>query len=233
MKVEFLFFEGCPHGPLALERLEQVIERMAPGTAIAHVRVESDELAQQVGFLGSPSIRVDGLDIEGLTSGAPGMACRLYDGGGPPAEWMIEAAVLRAMGPKHVLFMCVANSARSQMAEGIARTLAPASVRISSAGSSPTSVRPEALQVLSEIGIDIADHHSKSVDDVDKPSVDVAITLCADEVCPLFPHPITRLHWGLTDPAAVEGGADARFDAFRQTRDELSKRLERLFAVPQ
>ena len=103
-----------------------------------------------------------------------------------PGDWRTEAAELRAMRPRHILFLCVANSARSQMAEGIARSLAPPGVKVSSAGSSPASVRPQAIRALKEIGIDISGHRSKGLDSIDAGSVDAVITLCAEEVCPVF-----------------------------------------------
>jgi arsenate reductase len=122
----------------------------------------------------------------------------------------------------------VANSARSQMAEGIARRLAPAGMRVSSAGSEPSSVRPEAVAVLAEIGVDIGDQRSKGVDEVERP-VDAVITLCAEEVCPVWLEPATRLHWALPDPAGVNGSPEERLAAFRAVRDELRRRLAVLF----
>ena len=85
-----------------------------------------------------------------------------------------------------VLFLCVANSARSQMAEGIARLLAPAGTKIWSAGSRPTSVQPEAIAVLKEIGIDISGHRAKAVAEIPAAEVDAVITLCGEEECPVF-----------------------------------------------
>ena len=108
-------------------------------------------------------------------------------------------------------------------------SLAPAGIRISSAGSAPSSVRPEAVQVLREIGIDISRHRSKGLDAVDAPSVDAVITLCVGEICPVFPGKAHRLHWGLPDPAAVTGSEEARLAAFREVRDELRHRLAVLF----
>lgn len=142
---------------------------------------------------------------------------------------MLEAAALRALEPKHILFLCVANSARSQMAEGLARSMAPEGLIISSAGSEPSRVRPEAITVLSELGIDISTQTSKSVADLDTSTVDTVITLCAEEVCPLYLGKAHRLHWGLPDPAASGGDASARLEAFRETRDELKRRIELLF----
>jgi arsenate reductase len=144
-------------------------------------------------------------------------------------EWRIEAEALRNFRPKHILFLCVANSARSQMAEGIARSLAPQGVRVSSAGSSPAPVRPQAIRVLNEIGIDISGHRSKGVESIDAGSVDAVITLCAEEVCPVFLGKAHRVHWGLPDPAGITGPEESRLNAFRSVRDELLRRLKVLF----
>lgn len=130
---------------------------------------------------------------------------------------------------KGILFLCVANSARSQMAEGLARSMAPEGTRVWSAGSRPTAVRPEAVAVLQEIGIDISQHRAKSVDEIPAAEVDTVITLCGEEECPVFLGRATRLHWGLPDPAMVAGSEQERLNAFRQTRDELRRRLEALF----
>jgi thioredoxin type arsenate reductase len=131
---------------------------------------------------------------------------------------------------KGVLFLCVANSARSQMAEGIARSLAPAEMKTWSAGSRPTNVRPEAIAVLKEVGIDISGHHAKAVAEIPAAEVDTVITLCGEEECPVFLGKATRLHWGLPDPAAVSGSEAERLSAFRQVRDELRRRIGDLFA---
>ena len=147
----------------------------------------------------------------------------------PSGDWRTRTADLRAMHPRHILFLCVANSARSQMAEGVARSLAPPEVKISSAGSSPASVRPQAIQVLKEIGIDISGHRSKGLESIDAGSVDAVITLCSEEACPAFLRKAHRLHWGLPDPGAVIGTEETRLNAFRAARDDLLRRLKVLF----
>ncbi len=144
--------------------------------------------------------------------------------------WEREAEQLRAARPRHILFLCVANSARSQMAEGIARALAPASVKISSAGSQPSRLNPLAVQALAEIGIDISRQHSKSVREIPPHDVDAVVTLCAEEVCPVFLGKALRVHWGLPDPASAAGDEHARLEAFRGVRDELLRRLGKVFA---
>jgi len=144
-------------------------------------------------------------------------------------KWIAEAKILREQTPCGLLFLCVANSARSQIAEGLARSLAPEGVTVWSAGSKPTQVRPEAKAVLEEIGIDISAYRSKAVSEIPADQVDTIITLCGEEECPLFLGQATRLHWGLPDPAGVEGSEVARIDAFRRTRDELRRRLAVIF----
>ena len=148
------------------------------------------------------------------------------------AGWEAEAEQLRAARPRHVLFLCVANSARSQMAEGIARALAPAEVKVSSAGSRPSRLNPLAVRALGEIGIDISGQVSKSVSDVPPADVDAVVTLCAEEVCPVFLGKALRVHWGLPNPAAAAGDDEARLAAFRDVRDELRRRLAAVFAQP-
>lgn len=105
---------------------------------------------------------------------------------------------------KTILFLCVANSARSQMAEGLARDMFArdndSNAQVISAGSAPTGVNPIAVQVMAENGIDLSAHSSKSVDDIDLAAIDLIITLCADEVCPVVPTRVKRLHWPLSDP---------------------------------
>jgi len=146
-------------------------------------------------------------------------------------SWHADVNRIREAKPRHILFLCVANSARSQMAEGIARSLAPEGLTISSAGSVPAMIRPQAVQALSEIGIDISRNISKSVETIDPAAVDVVVTLCAEEVCPVFPGNALRIHWELPDPAIVSGSEEAKLDAFREIRDELKERLSSLFAL--
>ena len=126
---------------------------------------------------------------------------------------------------KGVLFLCVANSARSQMAEGLARNRFGDRVRVQSAGSRPSSVNPLAVKAMTELEIDITGQTSKSVDTIDQTSVDTVVTLCAEEVCPAFLGFATRLDWALPDPVAATGSEEERLRAFRKVRDEIARRL--------
>jgi arsenate reductase len=127
-----------------------------------------------------------------------------------------------------ILFLCVANSARSQMAEGLARALFGDRAVVASAGSVPTRVNPHAVAAMAEIGIDISGQRSKSVDEVGAGDFDMIITLCADEVCPVVPGRVKRLHWPLPDPAAAP--PEQARERFREVRDAIQSRLESLKA---
>jgi arsenate reductase len=134
-------------------------------------------------------------------------------------------ARLRARRPRHLLFLCVGNSARSQMAEGIARALAPKDLVISSAGAIPSHVHALAIRAMEEVGIDIRSQWSKGVDEIDLESVDAVVTLCAEQVCPTSGTGPLREHWPLPDP----GFAADPLEAFRAVREELHRRISALF----
>ena len=131
--------------------------------------------------------------------------------------------------PHHLIFLCVANSARSQMAEGLARASAPPEWIVSSAGSQPGSLHPLGTRAMAEIGIDISNHYSKGMDQVPADAADIVVTLCAEEVCPVTPPRVERLHWPISDPAAGGGGAEDQLEAFRAARADLQHRIRDLW----
>lgn len=128
----------------------------------------------------------------------------------------------------NVLFLCVANSARSQLAEGLARKAFGAQHRFFSAGSKPSKINPYAVRALAEVGIDASEQFSKRMEDIDLPSIDLIITLCAEEVCPLVPGKTRTLHWPFPDPAGDHGSETDKIERFRAARDSISKKLEEL-----
>jgi arsenate reductase (thioredoxin) len=133
---------------------------------------------------------------------------------------------------KKVLILCTGNSARSQMAEGLLRHDGGDRFDVFSAGTRPTTVRPEAIAALAELGIDISGQRSKSVDEFAGREFDFVITVCdhAAEACPTFPGKTQRIHWSFEDPAAVEGSAEERLAAFRRIRDQIRERLKAFIA---
>src|SRR5947209_13570162 len=128
---------------------------------------------------------------------------------------------------KRVLILCTGNSARSQMAEGLLRELGGGRFKVFSAGTRPSNVRPEAVEAMREVGIDIGGQRSKSVDEFAGREFDYVITVCdnARESCPVFPGKTERIHWSFDDPAAAEGGWPERLEVFRRVRDEIGARL--------
>lgn len=134
--------------------------------------------------------------------------------------------------PVHILFLCVANSARSQLAEGLAKSIFAKGAVVESAGSAPSGVvQPWAIKVLQEEGIDISSHHSKAISELQPEflaKLDFVITLCADEICPVLSVPAVRLHWPINDPAV--SSEEGKPQAFRAAREEIRSRLLKLKA---
>jgi arsenate reductase (thioredoxin) len=134
---------------------------------------------------------------------------------------------------KRILVLCTGNSARSQMGEGLFRHEGQGKFEVQSAGTKPSLVRPEAIAVMRELGIDISDHRSKSVNEFEGQSFDYAVTVCdnARDNCPFFPAGSQRIHWSFEDPAAVQGSEEERLAAFREIRDQIHAKVKEFFAA--
>ncbi len=128
-----------------------------------------------------------------------------------------------------VLILCTANSARSQMGEGLLRYLAGEKVDVYSAGAKPSQVNPYAIRAMRESGIDISRHSSDHLEQYLDQPFDYVITVCdnAAESCPVFPGPARRIHWSFPDPAAVDGGDDSVFQSFIAVRDGLEEKFRK------
>lgn len=124
-----------------------------------------------------------------------------------------------------ILFLCVANSARSQMAEGLARFLFSDHAVVASAGSEPRQVNPLAIQAMANMGIDISAHESKSIAAVLSNDIDLVVTLCADEVCPVVAAGTKKVHWPFADPADARGSDEQRLAKFVAIRDQIRAKL--------
>lgn len=128
----------------------------------------------------------------------------------------------------NLLFLCVANSARSQMAEGLARHHFGSKATVQSAGSHPGKLNPLAVEAMKEIGIDISSQWSKSVQELPvgfMSDLDYVITLCAEEVCPVASTTVTKLHWPLRDPASSHMHPDEQLGLFREIRDQIKEKI--------
>jgi arsenate reductase len=131
--------------------------------------------------------------------------------------------------PRRVAFLCVHNSSRSQMAEGLARAMAPSDVQIWSAGSHPTRVHPMAIEVMREVGVDLGNQRSKTLDEIPWAEADTVVTLCgeAEEACPVVGAEVRRVYWPLPDPSVAAEAAQR--DTFRDVRDEIRWRISSLW----
>ena len=129
---------------------------------------------------------------------------------------------------QRVLFLCTHNSARSQMAEGLLRHFAGDRFEVFSAGTEATRVRPLAIQVMAELGIDISGQHSKTLDRYVNEPFDEVITVCdaVAEVCPVFPGAAHRRHWSFEDPSKATGSQAEQLAVYRRVRDEIRSRIE-------
>jgi arsenate reductase (thioredoxin) len=131
--------------------------------------------------------------------------------------------------PEKVLFLCLHNSSRSQMAEGFGRLLAPPGVTVMSAGTEPRGVNPNAIEVMREVAVDIRGQASRHLDEVPWREADTVVTLCGEgaEVCPVVAGDVRRVHWPLPDPSLAP--PDRALDVFREVRDEIRWRVASLW----
>lgn len=129
---------------------------------------------------------------------------------------------------KRVLFLCTGNSCRSQMAEGWLRHLARDRFDVTSAGTKPAGLHPDAVLVMREGGVDISGQRSKNVSEFQEQRFDFVITVCdsAKEACPYFPGAVQRVHWSFPDPAEAKGTHEERLAVFRQVRDQIAERIK-------
>lgn len=138
------------------------------------------------------------------------------------------------MAKRRVLFLCTGNSARSQMAEGLLRHLAPDKFKVFSAGVNPTEVNPLSIKVMEEVGIDISDQKSKSVKEFLGKSFDYVITVCdsARQACPVFPGQYAQIHWNLEDPAQFQGDEADKLKIFRKVRNQIKENILKFLNLP-
>ncbi len=239
IKARLLYVPDCPGMEPARERLREVIDRERFPVETEELIIIDQDTARRERFLGSPTIQINGLDIEvSRRADTPFLGCRLYRDGSKvepaPSERMMLDAIRRAMAPKpKVLFLCTRNACRSQMAEGWARQLRGDMIEAYSAGSDPYGLDPNAVKVMAEAGVDISTQRSKNIEELRDVTFDYVITLCghANELCPFFPGKALRMHAGFDDPLRLASGVKAEEKAlvyYRRIRDEIRAFIETL-----
>jgi arsenate reductase len=134
-----------------------------------------------------------------------------------------------------VLFLCVHNSARSQMAEGLLRARAGDRFEAFSAGNVATEVRPLAIRAMAELGIDISGQYSKTTADLGGQRFDYAVTVCDEsrEACPYYANAAQQIHWAFDDPSAAPGTDDEQLATYRRVRDEIATRIDEFVSAAQ
>ena len=223
---------GCVAGALSDdEYVAKLAEAGFENVGIEPTRVYSIEDAR--GFLSGQGLDADALagEVEGkfisafVRASKPAAGCCA-----PGAAPKLAVSEDQSCGymKKRVLILCTGNSARSQMAEGLLRHDAGDRFEVESAGTRPGHVRPEAITVMKELGIDISGHRSKHVQEFENQSFDYVLTVCdnANESCPVFPGHLNRIHKGFEDPAALQGTEKERLVLFRRVRDEIREYLK-------
>ncbi len=128
---------------------------------------------------------------------------------------------------KKIIFICTGNACRSQIAHGLLENMARDKFEVFSAGSHPSRVHPMSIKIMEEIGIDISHHRSDFIDDYLKTGIEIVITVCdnANEICPIFPGDVERLHWSIDDPFKGWSFDEGQIQSFRDTREEIKQRI--------
>lgn len=239
LNIRFLKFPDCPNAPQALEKLRLILDSEAVPAHIEEMDVLSDEQAKSTGFLGSPTIQINGYDIEPQRRiDKASLGCRIYQNesgpSGIPDESLITRAIRQAIAPhRTILFLCTGNSCRSQMAEGFARHLWGERYEVFSAGTEPRGLDSRAVRAMAEAGIDISNYRSKPVSELMDIPFDYVITLCSDaaENCPYFPGKARVFHKSFDDPPVLALTAATEEEAmvyYSRVRDEIRNFIESL-----
>ena len=240
MKIRLLLVKGCPSRLETLELLQSVLDSENIVDPVEVVEIHDSDTALRERFFGSPSIQINGLDIEMVRRGnMPCYACRIYQTNngksGIPTGNLILEAIHRALAPNlKILFLCTGNSCRSQMAEGWARHLKGDLLEPFSAGIETRGIDPLAVKVMSEAGVDISGQTSKNVSEfINIQNFDYVITVCSNvhDTCPVFQGRATVIHKDFDDPPALTKNLEKESDVleeYRRVRDEIRSYIETL-----
>lgn len=239
MRIKLLQVRDCPTSPIAIKLLRKILDEEGISDPIEVVEVPDPEAARRERFLGSPTIQIDGFDIEKERRGNPtSYGCRIYQtekgASGVPSEEMIRDALRQARVQKmKILYLCTGNSCRSQMAEGWTRLLKGDVIEPFSAGIETHGINPFAVKVMAEAGVNISQQRSKLVDEFIDNEFDYVITLCdhAKGNCPFFPGKTKEFHMGFDDPhklAENTKNEDEALSHYRRVRNEIREFVEKL-----
>ncbi len=226
MDINLLYIKGCPNFRDARRLIHDTLKSLGIKTPLKKIEIKSDDEAKKHSFPGSPTIGINGEDIEPETAGITGMICRIYSNGtGLPDREVLKCKIAKASGFKTVLFLCTGNAVRSQIAEAVVNHFLKGAWAAFSAGIMPMAVNPDVIAVMKEIGIDVSGSRSKHVDLFKNCRFDRVITLCsdADRLCISYPVHDEKDRIIFHDPLSSYGFRFGSKKLYRKLRDEIKE----------
>ncbi len=228
MRLELLYTPGCPNLQKVRDLLREILHSLGLNLSPREIEVSDPGQAEAEAFPGSPTIRLDGQDLEPESARTVASGCRIYKTGtGVPDGQLLKFKIAQAAGLKTVLFICTGNAVRSQMAEALVNHFLKGRWAAFSAGFLPAGISPLVVKALKEIGIDAARQPTKHLDLFTGLTFDRVITLCsdADRMCAFYPAYGNRVHLPYTDPLTLSTFGVGWKSLFRKLREDMKKRL--------
>jgi arsenate reductase len=227
MNIELLYTKDCPNFRKARRLIHDTIKSLGLNIPLRKIEIKDEDDSENYSFPGSPTIRINGEDIEPETANARGLTCRVYSNGtGLPNKEILKCKIAKAAGIKIVLFVCTGNAVRSQIAEAVVNHFLKDRWVAFSAGIMSMEVNKNVIKVLKEIGIDISKNRSKHIDIFKNCSFDRVLTLCsdADRFCLNYPDYNEKDTIIFHDPI-TSGFGFGQLSLLRKLRDEIKKTL--------
>ncbi len=226
MTIELLYIKGCPNFRDARRLIHDTIKSLGTKTPLRKIEIKNEDDVKKHSFPGSPTIRINGKDIEPETAHSAAMTCRIYSNGrGIPDREVLRCKLAKAAGFKTVLFLCTGNAVRSQIAEALVNHFLKDKWAAFSAGIMPMAVNQDVIAVMKEIDICISDSRAKHVDLFRNCRFDRVITLCsdADRLCISYPVHDEKDRIIFHDPSSSYGFRFGSKKLYRKLRDDIKK----------
>jgi arsenate reductase len=228
MELELLYAKGCPSFREARKFVHDTVKSLGLRITLKKIEIKNESDLKRYSFPGSPTIRINGKDVEPDTAQASGLACRVYSNGGNlPDRDVLKCTIAKAAGFKTVLFVCTGNAVRSQIAEAVVNHFMNGTWVASSAGIMPLAINPDVIKVMKEIGIDMSGQRAKHIDVFRNCHFDRVITLCSDvdNACLNYPVADKRDCIIFHDPTSSYGFGFGSKGLFRSLRDDIRKTI--------
>lgn len=228
MNIELLYIKDCPNFKKARRLIHDTTKSLELNISLRKIEIKDEDDSKKYSFPGSPTIRINGEDVEPETASATALTCRIYNNGaGLPDREILKCKIAKAAGLKTVLFVCTANAVRSQIAEAAVNHFLKGKWVAFSAGIMPMKVNKDVVKVMQEIGINISKNRSKHIDIFKSCSFDRFITLCSDvdRFCLNYPDYNEKDTIVFHDPISAYGFSFGQRSLLRKLRDEIKKTI--------